>query len=73
MTKWSDSIIAHHQVFSRVEGAIDHQILRIHHVRDAPNATASNLMCLAIGGVRCILRLSCNGPASFPYGFDEPE
>jgi hypothetical protein len=42
-------------VFRRIEGAIDHQIIRIHHAREAPNATMSNLTCLTIEGVRCIL------------------
>jgi uncharacterized membrane protein len=42
-------------VFNLVEGAIDHQILRIHNVREVPNATVYNLTFLAVGGVLFIL------------------
>src|SRR5687767_4613324 len=42
-------------VFNLVEGIIDHQILRIHNVREVTNYTVYNLTFLAIGGVLCIL------------------
>jgi uncharacterized membrane protein len=42
-------------VFNLVEGVIDHQILRIHNVREVPNSMVYNLMFLALGGVLFIL------------------
>ncbi len=42
-------------VFNLVEGVIDHQILRIHNVREGPHYTAYNLTFLVIGGVLFIL------------------
>jgi uncharacterized membrane protein len=38
-------------VFNLIEGIIDHQILRIHNVREVPNYTVYNLTFLAVGGV----------------------
>jgi uncharacterized membrane protein len=38
-----------------IEGVIDHQILRIHNVREVPHATVYNLTFLAVGGVLFIL------------------
>jgi uncharacterized membrane protein len=42
-------------VFNLVEGVIDHQILRIHNVREVTNYTVYNLTFLAVGGVLFIL------------------
>jgi uncharacterized membrane protein len=42
-------------VFNLVEGVIDHQILRIHNVREVPNYMVYNLTFLALGGVLFIL------------------
>jgi uncharacterized membrane protein len=41
--------------FNLVEGIIDHQILAVHYVRQAPNYTAYNLTFLAVRGVLMIL------------------
>jgi uncharacterized membrane protein len=41
--------------FNLIEGIVDHQILRLHYVRQVPDPTAYNLTFLAIGGVLFIL------------------
>jgi uncharacterized membrane protein len=42
-------------IFNLVEGVIDHQLLGIHNVREAPNYTVYNLTFLAVGGVLFIV------------------
>jgi uncharacterized membrane protein len=54
-------------VFNLVEGIIDHQILRIHYVRQVPEYMAYNLIFLALGGVLLVLigwRMSKERPTS---------
>ena len=41
--------------FNLVEGVIDHQILRVHYVRQVPEYTVYNLTFLAVGGVLFLL------------------
>jgi uncharacterized membrane protein len=42
-------------LFNLVEGIIDHQLLAVHYVRQAPNYQVYNLTFLAVGGVLFIL------------------
>jgi Predicted membrane protein (DUF2243) len=42
-------------LFNLVEGLIDHQLLGIHYVRQAPNYTVYNLTFLAIAGIGFIV------------------
>lgn len=54
--------------FNLVEGIVDHQILRIHHVRPGPNQLAWDLGFLALGAVLALAgwRLARAGRASRP-------
>jgi uncharacterized membrane protein len=38
-----------------VEGVIDHQILRLHYVREVPEYAVYNLTFLAVGGILFML------------------
>jgi uncharacterized membrane protein len=54
-TKFIGAMILGWGLFNLVEGTIDHQLLAVHYVRQAPNYTVYNLTFLVVAGIGFIL------------------